>query len=97
MTDEFEIIHIDHDESQAIIDWAVETAAAIIMTHELLDNEYETAEEKAQDLDDCIKMMHENIPEILVRPAESLANNLMQEVIEEEEAVEQFRNQLDEL
>lgn len=98
MSDEFDIIHLDGESTQAIIDWAVSAAAMVI----LMDNapEHKNEAEGMERLDGYIQaigIMWDNMPDILVGPASVIAQESVDEAVEEEEQVEQFREQLKEL
>lgn len=98
MADEFDIIHLDQDDTQAIIDWAVSAAAMVI----LMDNapEHSNDEEGIERLEGYIQaigIMWDNMPEILVGPAAVIAQESVDEAVEEEEQVEAFREELKDL
>lgn len=98
MSDEFDIIHLDHEDTQAIIDWAVSAAAMVI----LMDNapEHQNKDEGMERLEGYIQaigIMWGNMPEVLVNPAAIIAQESMDEAVEEEKQVEAFREELKDL
>lgn len=98
MSDEFDIVHIDHESSQEIIDWAVSAAAMVI----LMDNapahsNTDEAMERLEGYIQAIQIMLENMPDVLVGPAAAIAQDSVDSAIEDEQTVEQFRQELDEL
>lgn len=98
MADEFDIIHLDQDDTQAIIDWAVSAAAMVILMDNAPRGENKDEElERLEGYTQAISIMWDNMPEILVNPAAIIAQESVDEAVEEEEQVEQFREQLKEL
>lgn len=98
MSDEFDIIHLDQEDCQNIIDWAVSAAAMVI----LMDNapEHQNKDEGIERLEGYIQaigIMWDNMPDVLVHPASVIAQESVEEAVEEEEAVEQFREELKDL
>ena len=98
MSDEFDIIHLDHEDTQAIIDWAVSAAAMVI----LMDNaprggSKEDELERLAGYDQAIDIMWDNMPDVLVTPAAVIAQESVDEAVEEEEQVEAFREELKDL
>ena len=98
MSDEFDIIHLDQDDTQEIIDWAVSAAAMVI----LMDNapEHETKDEGIERLNGYIQavgIMWDNMPDVLVGPASVIAQESVEEAVEEEQTVDQFREELKDL
>lgn len=98
MSDDFDIIHLNQDDAQEVINWAVSTAAMIV----LMENapEHSNDEEGIQRLEgyiEAVNLMINNMPDILVGPANIIAAESVEEAIEEEEQVEQFREELKDL
>lgn len=98
MSDEFDIIHLDGDETQEIINWAASAAAMVI----LMDNaprggSKEDELERLAGYDQAIDIMWDNMPDVLVTPAAVIAQESVDEAVEEEEQVEQFREELKDL
>lgn len=98
MSDEFDIIHLDHDDTQSIIDWAVSAAAMVILMDNAPNGENKAEElERLQGYDQAVSIMWDNMPDILVNPAAIIAQESVDEAVEEEEQVEQFREELKDL
>lgn len=97
MTDEFDIEHISNEEGQYIIDWAIGTGANLFMMYQMLTHEYDSDEERLADIKQGVEFAIENMPPSMVRAATIIANNAISESIAEEEAVEEFRNELKDL
>ena len=98
MSDEFDIIHLDQEDCQSIIDWAVSAAAMVILMDNAPRGENQLEElERLEGYDQAISIMWDNMPEVLVNPAAVIAQESVDEAVEEEEQVEQFREQLKEL
>lgn len=92
--DEFDVEWASHEEAQAIIDWAVPAAAFI---HIMDDLDHLSPMERLEALEEGIQTMHDNMPLLLSRQGERMAIEKLNAVIEAEEAVEKFREELDEL
>lgn len=98
MSDEFDIIHLDQDDTQSIIDWAVSAAAMVILMDNAPRGENKREElERLEGYDQAINIMWENMPEILSGPAAIIAQESVEEAVEEESAIEQFREELKDL
>lgn len=98
MSDEFDIIHLDQEDCQAIIDWAVSAAAMVILMDNAPRGENAAEElERLEGYDQAHTIMWDNMPEVLVNPAAIIAQESVDEAVEEEEQVEQFREQLKDL
>lgn len=98
MSDEFDIIHLGQEDTQAIIDWAVSAAAMVILMDNAPRGDDDEGElERLAGYSQAIAIMWDNMPQILVNPAAIIAQESVDEAVEEEEAVEQFREQLKEL
>lgn len=98
MSDEFDIIHLNQEDCQNIIDWAVSAAAMVI----LMDNAPDHANkdegiERLEGYIEAIGIMWDEMPRILAGPAAVIAQESVNEANEEEDAVEQFREELKEL
>lgn len=95
MPDEFDTVHLDHDDSQSIIDWAVSAAAVVMLMSEHPPGENDEEElDRLRQYQDAITMMVDEMPEVLISPAALVAEESLQEAFEEESAVEQFREQM---
>lgn len=99
MTDEFDIVHISHDETQGIIDWAVSAAAMAIFMDAVPNNPKTLAEAKKiiASLLDAVKITIDNMPETLVGPAQVLAVESYDEAVYEQEQVDMFLQEIEEL
>lgn len=98
MSDEFDIIHLDQEDCQEIIDWAVSAAAMVI----LMDNAPEhtnvaEAVERLEGYIQAVEVMWDNMPDVLAGPAAIIAQESVDEAVAEEEEVEQFREELKDL
>lgn len=97
MSDEFDVFHANHEESQEIIDWAVATGAAVWMLHEMMNMDYPSKEELIADVHETIDLILGNVPEIMVNPIKAAAFTAIEESQAEEAAVEEFREELKDL
>lgn len=98
MSDEFDIIHLDGDETQEIINWAVSAAAMVILMDNAPRGESSTDElQRLEGYDQAIDIMWDNMPDVLVTPAAVVAQESVDEAVEEEEQVEAFREELKDL
>lgn len=98
MPDEFDIVHLSEDEGQEIINWAVAAAGMVLLMDALPDHTNGAeAEERIKKLMDGVDIMLENMPEQLRASGAALANDRLAEAVEEEQQVEEFRKELDEL
>lgn len=98
MSDEFDVIHLDGDDTQSIINWAVSAAAMIILMDNAPKGDNEAEElERLEGYEQAIGIMWDNMPDVLVGPAALMAQESVEEAVEEEEQVEQFREQLKDL
>lgn len=96
--DDFDIVHLDQEDCQSIIDWAVSAAAMVILMDNAPRGEDVAEElERLEGYDQAISIMWDNMPEVLAGPAAVIAQESVDEAVEEEEQVEQFREQLKEL
>lgn len=98
MTDDFDIVHLDQEDAQSIIDWAVRAAGMVV----LMDNAPEHTDTKSalERLDgyiEAVETMVENMPDCLVQPAIAVATEAYNEAVYEEEQVDQFREELRDL
>lgn len=98
MSDEFDIIHLDQEDSQDIIDWAVGAAAMVTLMSNIppLSGE-ETIEDRLEGYVEAFQLMNINMPDILIAPAAAMAADAIDSSIAEEKQVEQFRAELEEL
>ena len=98
MSDDFDVIHLDQGEVQSIIDWAVSAAAMVILMDNAPVGEDEEGElERLEGYTQAISIMWDNMPEVLVSPAAIIAQESVDEAVEEEEQVEAFREELKDL
>lgn len=98
MADDFDVIHLGQDDVQEIIDWAVSAAAMVILMDNAPRGENDAEElERLAGYNQAISIMWDNMPDILVDPATIIAQESLDEAVEEEEQVEQFREQLKDL
>ena len=98
MSDEFDIIHLDGDETQEIINWAVSAAAMVVLMDNAPRGESKEDElERLEGYDQAIDIMWDNMPDVLVTPAAVVAQESVDEAVEEEEQVEAFREELKDL
>lgn len=98
MADEFDIIHLDQEDAQEIINWAVAAAGIVI----LMDNApiHETPEEAVEKLQgyiEAVEIMWDKMPDVLAGPAAAIAEEALEEATAEEEAVEEFRKEIENL
>lgn len=95
---DFELIHLDEGEVQEVIDWAVATAALIIIMHSVPTPEEadaEAVEQALQAFHDGTNQIWDNLPDVLVYPSKALAYKTVEDARREEEEVKRFREQLD--
>lgn len=96
MSDEFDIFHANHDETQEMVDWAVAAAALVV----ILQNspEHTNPEEGALRLENyvyCVNSMWLNMPTALVNAAIVRAADAVEESLEDERQIEEFREELE--
>lgn len=98
MSDEYDIIHLGQDDVQQIVDWAVSAAALVT----LMDSapEHSNDEEALERLEGYIQAIHlilDNMPDVLIRPAEIVAMEAINEAEEEQAIVDDFMEELKDL
>ena len=98
MTDEFDVFHANHEESQQIVDWAIATGSAIWMMREMLrQQEYGSMEEMQQDIDETLELILNNVPMVMVDPIKAITFSAIEEQVAEDAALEEFREELKDL
>lgn len=98
MADEFEIEHIDHDKAQEVIDWAVRASGTVVLIeHSPPHLDAGQGLERLQGILEAVHIMFENMPPHLLEIATQIAIESVDDAIYEEEQVEEFRQELDEL
>jgi FAD synthase len=98
MSDEFDVVHLGHDDVQAIINWAVSTAGiAMLMQATPHGTSVEEALQRLDGFDEAVSLIVDNIPEALMEPAATVATESYEDAVFEEAAVEEFRQELDDL
>lgn len=98
MADEFDIVHGTPEEIQEIIDWAVRAAALVILMETSPEaNNVDESLDKLEGFKDAVKIMVDSQPELLISVASDVAQDSLERIQEEDEAVEEFREQLKEL
>ena len=91
MSDEFDIVHLNHDDAQEIINWAVPAAGMILLIDDAPVSTNPT--ERLEGFLEAIRTIKDNMPESLLPHAAIIA----QDTIDEEVEVNEFRKELDEL
>lgn len=98
MPDEFDIVHLSEDDAQQIIDWAVATGAMLHLAQNSPRHaNVQEAIERLEDILEAIDMGIDTMPEALVVPSRILAKESIRETLEEEQQVDEFRRQLEDL
>lgn len=98
MADDFNIIHLDDEQVQAIIDWAVSTAAMVhIMESAPEHQNIQQAMDRLEGYIEAVDIIVENMPDVLIGPAVEVAHEAVENALHEEEQVEQFREELKDL
>lgn len=96
MTDEFDIVHLNEEEVNEIIDWAVRTGAiSFIMKTYPKSKTRADMKEQLESFDKALEAILEAMPITLRGPAVTIAEETRQEVIEEEQMVAEFVEELD--
>ena len=90
--DDFDKVYISHEDSQAIIDWALAAAAMVHIIHDFDENI--PSKDRMDAVKDGIEVMVERMPVILYEKSAVLATESVRAYVEEEEAVEEFREEL---
>ena len=94
--DDFDIQHINHEDAQEMIDWAVATSGlAIFMDNMPLHVGAEEAEEKIEALLQGVRLMVDNMPASIRAVGTEIAQQSVADAIYEEEQVEMFRDELE--
>lgn len=96
--DDFNTIHLNEEQTQAIIDWAVQTAAVVILMGQSPDHKDNA--EMAERLDgfiESVEIMWTNMPAVLAVPAITIAREAISDSVIEEETVAQFLQQIEDL
>lgn len=98
MSDEFDIIHLNQDETQEIIDWAVSAAAMVVLMDSapVHDNVADNLE-KLEGYIQAVNILLNNLPDVLRHPAAVIANESIEEALEEEAIVDEFKEELKDL
>lgn len=95
---DFDISHINHEDAQEIIDWAVATSGLVIFMDNMpIHMNGEAALEKLEAMINGVRLMTDNMPAILQAVGLEIAQQSVEDATQEEEAVEAFRAELDEL
>lgn len=98
MSDEFDVIHLDQDDVQEVINWAVAAAAMVILMRQSPQSD-----DANEELDRLARYTHaldiiwRNLPDVLVSPATVIAEESINDAIAEEEEIERFRDELKDL
>lgn len=94
MSDEFDIVHISHDDSQGIINWAVQASALVVMMHNM-PLEPDVPQNDVDALLEAVDIMISNMPDGLRNHAALLATEIVDAAVQEEELVEEFQKELE--
>lgn len=98
MSDEYDIIHLGQEDVQEIVNWAVSAAALVT----LMDNapehtNNEEAYERLEGYIQAIRLIMDNMPDVLIRPAEIVAMEAIDGAVEEQAIVDDFMEELKDL
>lgn len=97
MSDEFDIVHAGHDDIQDIVDWAVAAAAlVVILENAPVHTNFVEAMERLENYVYVINSMWLNMPKALINPAIITAADAVEETLEDERQIEEFREELEE-
>lgn len=98
MADDFDVIHLDQEDVQEIIDWAVSAGAMVTLMHATPDPENaEETKERLEGFYQAVEIMFHNLPHVMEHPTQRVAEETLETARAEEEAVEQFRDELKDL
>ena len=98
MSDEYDIIHLGHEEVQEIVNWAVSAAALVtLMDNAPVHTNEKEAMERLDGYIQAIRLIMDNMPDVLIRPAEIVAMEAIDEAEKEQAIVEDFLEELEEL
>jgi hypothetical protein len=99
MSDEFDIVHLNQEQVQEIVDWAVATAAmTTLMNADAEGLEEENDEGKFETLEgyvQAITIIQDNMPTCLRGPAEIVAGEALEEAAADQEIVDEFLEELE--
>lgn len=96
MSDEFDIEHFNHEQAQAVIDWAMSAGAMVMLMHN--SPKHDNKSEAVERLDgflNAIQIMMDNMPEVMETPCTLIATESLSFADREERAVEELRAELD--
>lgn len=100
MTDEYDVVYLDNDDVNEVVQWATGTAALLVSLELDLDEIKEAFPDDPWNAVEAfvgtLQMMQDAMPDILNGPAIAIANNAIEEVAEEEAAVETFVKEIEE-
>lgn len=96
--DPFDIDYLNEEETQEVVNWALPSAAMIVFMDSQPDaDNLEDALEQIQGWRQAVDIMMRNLPVCLMDPAINLAQESYDEAVYEEEIVEGFLQQIEEL
>ncbi len=96
MSDEFDVVHLDEEETQNVVEWAVRAAAMVLLLSDMPEfDDDPVASNKTYER--VVELMSGDIPECLVPSAITLANESVAFAVEAEATIEEFKAELDEL
>lgn len=91
-----EQIEFDFESTQVTIEWAMATAAMIIMLSDVPEPETpEQAQARLIQLEEGLELMHGTIPDFMYGFANAYAYHVIEEEEAEEELIQQFKEELD--
>lgn len=86
--------HLDSEQSQLVVDWAVRTGAVLYTVYNVMRD---TDEITLDHIHEYLELILDDAPECVTAPIISLAEASYAEAVEEEEQIQEFRKELDEL
>lgn len=93
-----ENITLEPEEVQAIINWAVSAGAMItILQNAPIHSNTEEALERLEGYVEAIDIIYANMPDCIIEPVHEVASESIDEAERNEEIVNEFRKQIDEL
>ena len=98
MSDEFDIEHFNHEQTQEALVWAMSAGAMVMLMHN--SPKHKTPADTARRLDDflnCVQIMMDNMPTCMHTPCAVIATESLTYADREERAVEELRQDLEDL
>lgn len=88
-------VHVSHDDAESILDWAISTGALLHLVY--YGTSDMTPEEELKAVMRSIGTMLENMPEVMQEPVVEWAQECYNDAMKDEEIVDTFKEQLDQL